>query len=83
MDEPSSALDMESEAKLIRTLLARREAGAMIIVASHRSAFMDAANQVVRLDKSPRLSGKELGPRPTQAPTARPQVRGFGIEWFL
>jgi ABC-type bacteriocin/lantibiotic exporter with double-glycine peptidase domain len=55
MDEPSSALDMESEAKLIRTLLARREAGAMIIVASHRPAFMDVANQVVRLDKGRRV----------------------------
>jgi ATP-binding cassette, subfamily C, bacteriocin exporter len=55
MDEPSSALDIESEAKLIRALLARRQAGAMIVVASHRQAFLEAANQVIRLDKGRRV----------------------------
>ena len=55
MDEPSSALDTESEAKLIRALLIRREAGAMIIVASHRPAFLDVANQLIRLDKGRRV----------------------------
>jgi ATP-binding cassette, subfamily C, bacteriocin exporter len=55
MDEPSSALDIESEAKLIRALLARRQAGAMIVVASHRQAFLEAASQVVRLDKGRRV----------------------------
>ena len=55
MDEPSSALDIESEAKLIRALLARRQAGAMIVVASHRQAFFEAANQVIRLDKGRRV----------------------------
>jgi ATP-binding cassette, subfamily C, bacteriocin exporter len=55
MDEPSSALDIESEAKLIRALLARRQAGAMIVVASHRQAFLEAATQVVRLDKGRRV----------------------------
>lgn len=55
MDEPSSALDIESEAKLIKALLARREAGAMIIVASHRPAFIEVANQHVRLEKGRRV----------------------------
>jgi ATP-binding cassette, subfamily C, bacterial CydD len=55
MDEPSSALDVESEAKLIKALLSRRDAGAMIIVASHRPAFVEAANQLVRLEKGRRV----------------------------
>jgi ATP-binding cassette subfamily C protein CydD len=55
MDEPSSALDVDSEAKLIEALLARRQAGAMVVVASHRQAFLEAANQVIRLDKGRRV----------------------------
>jgi len=55
MDEPSSALDIDSEAKLIQALLARRQAGAMIVVASHRQAFLEAANQVVRLERGRRV----------------------------
>ena len=55
MDEPSSALDIDSEAKLIQALIARRQAGAMIVVASHRQAFLEAANQVIRLEKGRRV----------------------------
>jgi len=55
MDEPTSALDVEAEAKLIKTLISRREEGAMIIVASHRPAFIDAANLLIRLEKGRRV----------------------------
>jgi ATP-binding cassette subfamily C protein CydD len=51
LDEPSSALDTDAEQALISglTLLARQ--GRIVIVVSHRPAFVDAADRVIALSE--------------------------------
>ncbi|MBE7325652.1 thiol reductant ABC exporter subunit CydD [Nocardioides sp. Y6] len=52
LDEPSAHLDTESEAVLLRTL--RRLADdALVVVVAHRSAVVDAADQVLEVAPSP------------------------------
>ena len=48
-DEPSSALDAVAEARLIAGLRSLAEEGRIIIVVSHRAAFLAAADQVIEL----------------------------------
>ncbi|SDS88149.1 ATP-binding cassette, subfamily C, CydD [Microterricola viridarii] len=47
LDEPSSALDAETEARLLGSLRAAADAGAIVIVVSHREAVLAAADRVL------------------------------------
>ncbi len=49
LDEPSSALDPETEERLWRSLRERADAGATIVLVSHRRSARDIADQVVAL----------------------------------
>jgi len=51
LDEPSSALDETAEAALIAGLQELAAQGRIVIVVSHRGAFVDAAAHVVRLSE--------------------------------
>ncbi|MFO7690653.1 MAG: thiol reductant ABC exporter subunit CydD [Cryobacterium sp.] len=48
-DEPSSALDAVAEARLISGLHRLAEEGRIVIVVSHRAAFLAAADQIIEL----------------------------------
>ncbi|MGY4856697.1 thiol reductant ABC exporter subunit CydD [Cryobacterium sp. AP23] len=49
LDEPSSALDTDAEGALIRGLATLAAQGRIVIVVSHRPAFLHAADKVVEL----------------------------------
>ena len=49
LDEPSSALDAETEARLWRSLRVRADAGATVLLVSHRRTAREIADQVVEL----------------------------------
>lgn len=49
LDEPSSALDAESEARIAGVLRAEAEGGRAVLVVSHRTALIDSADRVVRM----------------------------------
>jgi ATP-binding cassette subfamily C protein CydD len=52
LDEPSSALDTDAERALIRGLGGIADSGRIVIVVSHRPAFLDAADRVVLLSEA-------------------------------
>lgn len=52
LDEPSSALDPDTEERLWASLRARADAGAMILLVSHRRSARAIADQVVQLGVS-------------------------------
>lgn len=52
LDEPSSALDADTEARLWETLRERADAGATVILVSHRRTAREIADQVVSLGVS-------------------------------
>jgi ATP-binding cassette subfamily C protein CydD len=52
LDEPSSALDADAEADLIRGLTALAGQGRIVLVISHRPAFLAAADSVLRLSEA-------------------------------
>lgn len=52
LDEPSSALDPETEERLWRSLRERADAGATILLVSHRRSARDIADQIVALGVS-------------------------------
>lgn len=52
LDEPSSALDPETETRLWRSLRERADAGATVLLVSHRRSARDIADQVVALGVS-------------------------------
>ncbi|MBT2496650.1 thiol reductant ABC exporter subunit CydD [Microbacterium sp. ISL-59] len=52
LDEPSSALDPDTEDRLWRSLRARADAGATILLVSHRRTARDIADHVVTLGVS-------------------------------
>ncbi|MDQ0728278.1 thiol reductant ABC exporter subunit CydD [Microbacterium sp. W4I20] len=52
LDEPSSALDPDTEARLWRSLRERADAGATILLVSHRRSARHIADQVVALGVS-------------------------------
>lgn len=49
LDEPSSALDPDTEGRLWRSLRARADAGATILLVSHRRTARDIADHIVAL----------------------------------
>ncbi|WP_314427596.1 thiol reductant ABC exporter subunit CydD [uncultured Microbacterium sp.] len=52
LDEPSSALDAETEQRLWASLRARADAGATVLLVSHRRSARDVADHVVELGVS-------------------------------
>ncbi|MGG7464114.1 thiol reductant ABC exporter subunit CydD [Plantibacter sp. YIM 135347] len=50
LDEPSSALDTRSESVVIDAVRAAASGGAIVIVVSHRTAFVTAGDREIRLD---------------------------------
>ncbi|GGM61992.1 thiol reductant ABC exporter subunit CydD [Microbacterium saperdae] len=52
LDEPSSALDVETEARLWAALRERADAGATILLVSHRRSAREIADQVIALGVS-------------------------------
>lgn len=52
LDEPSSALDPDTELRLWASLRARADAGATVVLVSHRRTARDIADQVVELGVS-------------------------------
>lgn len=52
LDEPSSALDPETEQRLWNSLRARADAGATVLLVSHRRSARDVADQVIELGVS-------------------------------
>ena len=49
LDEPTAALDGDSEAAVVRAVRAAADAGAIVIVVAHRPALVDIADVVVRI----------------------------------
>lgn len=49
LDEPSSALDAETETRLWRSVRTLADSGAAVLLVSHRTSARDIADQVVRL----------------------------------
>ncbi|WP_449409042.1 thiol reductant ABC exporter subunit CydD [Microbacterium maritypicum] len=49
LDEPSSALDADTERRLWTTLRARADAGATVLLVSHRRSARDIADRIVEL----------------------------------
>lgn len=49
LDEPTAAVDADSEAAILRVLQRAREAGAIVIAVAHRPALVAAADHVVRV----------------------------------
>lgn len=49
LDEPSSALDAETEGRLWRSLRVRADAGATVLLVSHRRTAREIADQVVEM----------------------------------
>lgn len=52
LDEPSSALDSESEARIAEVLRAEADAGRAVLIVSHRQALIDRADRVVRIGEA-------------------------------
>jgi ATP-binding cassette subfamily C protein CydD len=50
LDEPSSALDAESEQRVCASLRREADAGRGVLVVSHRQAVIDAADRVVKIE---------------------------------
>ncbi len=49
LDEPSSALDAETETRLWRSVRSLADSGATVLLVSHRTSARDIADQVIRL----------------------------------
>lgn len=52
LDEPSSALDADTERRLWQTLRARADAGATVLLVSHRTSAREFADQIVAVGVS-------------------------------
>ena len=62
LDEPSSALDAESEERVITAARAEAAAGRAVLVVSHRQALLDAADRVVTVER------RDASAQPGQVP---------------
>ena len=50
LDEPSSALDLKTERRVLSTLRAEAESGRIVMVVTHRPALIEAADAVITLE---------------------------------
>lgn len=62
MDEPSSALDADSEDMLVTTLMEMRDAGKLIILAVHNQRLLSICDQRIEMDKGMIVSTKTMPP---------------------
>lgn len=67
LDEPTAALDPESEAAVVAAIRAEATRGATVIVVAHRPALVAVADQVVRVGGD---SVRLPAPEPARAPLA-------------
>jgi len=52
LDEPSSALDRESETRIATVLREEATAGRAVLVISHRQALIESADRIVRIGEA-------------------------------
>ncbi len=79
LDEPSSALDVGSEALVIEAARAEARAGRAVLVVSHRPALLAAADRVIEIAPASQLGGAggdtvpaaDAAPTPDAAPTTQ------------
>lgn len=71
LDEPTAALDGESESIVIDAITAAARAGVTVIVVAHRPALVDASDQVVLVQ--PRAGGTA---QPTSGPHMQASIPG-------
>jgi ATP-binding cassette subfamily C protein CydCD len=50
LDEPTAALDSETETAVVEAIARSAARGAVVIVVAHRPALLEIADQVIRLD---------------------------------
>jgi zinc/manganese transport system ATP-binding protein len=50
LDEPTTALDLESAERIVRAMRAEADRGVAVVCVSHDNAVIDAADHVVRVD---------------------------------
>ena len=67
LDEPNSALDADSEARLVATLQGLRGRMTMVVVAHHAGAMMPGIDRVVVMDGGSVTDTRPRAPRPTRA----------------
>jgi thiol reductant ABC exporter CydD subunit len=70
LDEPSAALDVETEQRVVAAIRELRSTGHIVLVVAHRPALVDVADQVVRLQPAgalpaPAKSGEVAEQRPS------------------
>jgi ABC-type transport system involved in cytochrome bd biosynthesis fused ATPase/permease subunit len=75
LDEPTAALDGDSEAIVIGAITAAARAGATVIVVAHRPALVDASDQVVLVQ--PAASDAFESDRSTDVQASLPGQRGW------
>jgi ABC-type bacteriocin/lantibiotic exporter with double-glycine peptidase domain len=69
MDEPSSAMDPDSEEMLMTTLKTMRNQGKLVILAVHNQRLLEISDQVVEMANGEILQTKS--PRPTGGPNSQ------------
>jgi ATP-binding cassette subfamily B protein len=68
MDEPSSALDKESEQKLINRLLKLKQAGRIIVISAHSNRYEQIADKLVIMESGKIISDLKPAPPVTTLP---------------
>jgi thiol reductant ABC exporter CydD subunit len=58
LDEPSAALDVETEQRVVAAIRELRSTGHIVLVVAHRPALVDVADQVVRLQPAGALPAR-------------------------
>ena len=66
VDEPSSALDPVTEARLVAGLVAVARSGVAVVVVTHRTAIRDAADAVVRIPAAASVEPVPVEPVPVE-----------------
>ena len=67
VDEPSSALDPVTEARLVAGLVAVARSGVAVVVVTHRTAIRDAADAVVRIPAAASVEPVPVEPVPVES----------------
>jgi ABC-type transport system involved in cytochrome bd biosynthesis fused ATPase/permease subunit len=75
LDEPTAALDGNSEAIVIEAITAAARAGATVIVVAHRPALVDASDQIVLVQ--PAVVGAEEPKEASEIQASIPGQRGW------
>lgn len=73
LDEPTAALDVATESAVVEAIIGQAARGATVIVVAHRPAIVEAAHQIIRLDREVVASDGDAG-----IPSAALTIRGAG-----